>query len=160
MGKINLLENFFCPKYFTWKCIQVLTANSIMELARVCAKLLQSCLILCYTMDCSPPVTSVHGILQARILDRVGCHALLQGIFLTQGSNAHLLHCRQILHPEPWSPGSRSNCPQFTDFEPRGSDKFLICKSHTSEKGADSGFKPGVAWPPNPNSSGNTMSSS
>ena len=30
-----------------------------------------------------------------------GCHALLQGIFLTQGSNLHLLcllHCRQILH--------------------------------------------------------------
>ena len=32
----------------------------------------------------------------------VGCRALLQGIFLTQGSNLHLLqllHCRQILNP-------------------------------------------------------------
>ena len=28
----------------------------------------------------------------------VGCHALLQGIFLTQGSNLGLLHCRQILY--------------------------------------------------------------
>ena len=28
----------------------------------------------------------------------VGCHALLQGIFLTQGLNLGLLHCRQILH--------------------------------------------------------------
>ena len=31
----------------------------------------------------------------------MGCHALLQGIFSTQGSNPHflrLLHCRQILH--------------------------------------------------------------
>jgi len=28
----------------------------------------------------------------------VGCHFLLQGIFLTQGSNAHLWHCRRILH--------------------------------------------------------------
>ena len=27
----------------------------------------------------------------------VGCHALLQGIFLTQGLNLVLLHCRQIL---------------------------------------------------------------
>ena len=27
----------------------------------------------------------------------VGCHALLQGIFLTQGSNPGLLHCRRIL---------------------------------------------------------------
>ena len=29
---------------------------------------------------------------------RVGCHSLLQGIFLTQGSNPDLLHCRQILY--------------------------------------------------------------
>ena len=28
----------------------------------------------------------------------VGCHALLQGIFLTQGSNPGLPHCRWILH--------------------------------------------------------------
>ena len=29
----------------------------------------------------------------------VGCHALLQGIFSTQGLNLCLLHCRQILYP-------------------------------------------------------------
>ena len=28
----------------------------------------------------------------------VGCRALLQGIFLTQGLNPGLLHCRQILY--------------------------------------------------------------
>ena len=28
----------------------------------------------------------------------VGCHALLQGIFLTQESNQGLLHCTQILY--------------------------------------------------------------
>ena len=28
----------------------------------------------------------------------VGTHSLLQGIFLTQGSNPGLLHCRQILY--------------------------------------------------------------
>ena len=28
----------------------------------------------------------------------VGCHALLHGIFPTQGSNPGLLHCRQILY--------------------------------------------------------------
>ena len=33
--------------------------------------LLQSCLTLCDTMDCSPPDSSVHGILQARIVDWV-----------------------------------------------------------------------------------------
>ena len=37
----------------------------------VCAKLPQSCLILCNPMDCSQPGSSVHGILQARILERV-----------------------------------------------------------------------------------------
>ena len=46
-----------------------------------CAKSLQSCLTLCGPVDCSLPGSSVHGILQARIL---GCHALLQGFFLTQ----------------------------------------------------------------------------
>ena len=28
----------------------------------------------------------------------MGCHALLQGIFLTQESNQGLLHCRQSLY--------------------------------------------------------------
>ena len=34
-------------------------------------KLLQSCLILCDPMDCSPLGSSVHGILQARTLEWV-----------------------------------------------------------------------------------------
>ena len=37
--------------------------------ACVCAKLLQSCLTLCDPMDCNSPSSSVHGILQARILE-------------------------------------------------------------------------------------------
>ena len=40
----------------------------------------------------SLPGSSVHGIFQARILE---CHILLQGIFLTQGSNLCLL---RLLH--------------------------------------------------------------
>ena len=31
----------------------------------------QLCLTLCNSMDCSPPSSSVHGILQERILERV-----------------------------------------------------------------------------------------
>ena len=34
-----------------------------------CAKSLQSCLTLWDPMDCSPPGSFVHGILQARILE-------------------------------------------------------------------------------------------
>ena len=41
-------------------------------------------------MDCSPPGSSVHGILPART--RVGRPALLRGIFPTQGRNPCILH--------------------------------------------------------------------
>ena len=51
----------------------------------------------CDTVDCSLPGSSVHVILQARILDWV-VQSLLQGIFLTQGPNPDLLCCRQILY--------------------------------------------------------------
>ena len=39
----------------------------------------------------------LHGILQAGILEWVS-HFLLQRIFLTQGLNLGLVHCRQILY--------------------------------------------------------------
>ena len=46
-----------------------------------------------WTVACQAP--PVHGIFQARILEwvatRMGCHALLQGIFWTQGLNLCLL---------------------------------------------------------------------
>ena len=41
--------------------------------------IIQSCLTLCDSMDCSPPSSSVHGILQA-ILEWVVSHSLLQEI--------------------------------------------------------------------------------
>ena len=36
-----------------------------------CCSVAKLCLTLCNLMDCSPPGSSVHGILQARILERV-----------------------------------------------------------------------------------------
>ena len=69
-------------------------------------KVAQSCLTL-------PP----HGLQPARLLcpwntpgknTGVGCHSLFQEVFLTQGSNLGLAHCKQILyhlshqgHPHP-----------------------------------------------------------
>ena len=44
----------------------------------------QSCLTLWDPMDCNSPGSSFHGILQARILEWVASHSLLQGIFSTQ----------------------------------------------------------------------------
>ena len=41
-------------------------------------------------MNCSPPGSSVHGDSPSKNTG-VGCHALLQRIFLTQGSNSHLM---------------------------------------------------------------------
>ena len=53
--------------------------------------LIQSCLTLCNSMDCSPPGSSVH--VHSRKEYWSGFHSLLQGIFLIQGSNLGL-HCR------------------------------------------------------------------
>ena len=60
---------------------------------------IQLCPTLCDPMDCSPPVSSVHGILQERILEWVAM-ASSRGIFSTQGLNLHFL-C--LLH---WQAGS------------------------------------------------------
>ena len=46
------------------------------------ARLLQLCPTLCNPMDCSPPDSSDHGILQTKNTGE-GCHAVLQGIFPT-----------------------------------------------------------------------------
>ena len=64
-----------------------------------CVLVAQLCLTLFNPIDYSPPAgSSVHGTLQARILEWVGSHSPLQGIFLTQGTNPGLLYCRQILY--------------------------------------------------------------
>ena len=61
------------------------------------SKVTQSCLTVCNPMDCSLPGFSVHGILQARILEWVAI-SLSRGIFPTQGLNPGRLHHRQILY--------------------------------------------------------------
>ena len=66
----------------------------------------QSCLKLCDPMDCSPPVSSVLEDSSGKNIG-VGFHALLQGIFPTQGSNPGLAHCRHSFLPEP--PGKPKN---------------------------------------------------
>ena len=50
----------------------------------------QSCPALCNPMDCSPPGSSVHGDSPGKNTG-VGCHALLQRIFPTQGLNLRLM---------------------------------------------------------------------
>ena len=64
----------------------------------------QSCPTLCDPMDCSPPDSSVHGDSPGKNIG-VGGHALLQGIFPTQGTNPSLLF---LLH---WQVGSLPLAP-------------------------------------------------
>ena len=64
---------------------------------KVEALLIQLCPTLSDTVDCSPPDSSVHGILQARILESLTI-SFSSVIFPTQGLNLGLLHCRQTLY--------------------------------------------------------------
>ena len=68
---------------------------SLFSLLKV--KVAQSCLTLCDPMDCGPPDSSVHGVLQARILEWVAIPFSKKSV-LTQGLNRSPLHCRQILY--------------------------------------------------------------
>ena len=80
------IENTLCFKY-TWRV----------------------CVCVCVCVSCSVMSSSFwpHGLKLSSLLfpwdfpDKntgVSCHSFLQGIFLTQGLNPHLLHCRQILY--------------------------------------------------------------
>ena len=76
---------------------------------------IQSSQILCDSMDCSPPGSSVHGIFQARILERVAI-SLLQGIFPTQGSTHVSCIGRWILYHLPLKkPLKKQWCSNLTE---------------------------------------------
>ena len=68
------------------------------------AELLHLCPTLYDPMDHSPPGSSVHGDSSGKN-NGVGCHVLLQWIFLTQGSNPHFL---SFLH---WQADSLPQAP-------------------------------------------------
>ena len=77
-----LKQNWCPPRAFLFCFL----ADSIVKVYFVVAR---SCLPLCDPMGCSPPGSSPWD--SPGKTTGVGCHALLQGIFLTQGSNPHLL---------------------------------------------------------------------
>ena len=85
MKDIGKFDRLFCKKKirFLWHAVLCLVA--------------QPCPTLCNPMDCSPTGSSVHRDFPGKNTG-VGCHALLQGIFPTQGLNQGLLHCRQMLY--------------------------------------------------------------
>ena len=97
-------------------CPSVLSAGPVW----FCAKSLQSCPSLCDPVDCSPPGSSAHGILQARILERVDMPSSI-------GSS----------WPRDWT---HSSCitGRFFTAEPLGKPQVLVL-SH--------GISPSVCWP-------------
>ena len=79
--------------------------SDILDNVCVCVLVTPSCPTLCDPMDLSPPGSSVHPWDSPVKNTGVGYHSLLQGIFLTQGSNPGLLHYRQILYYRAtWKP--------------------------------------------------------
>ena len=74
----------------------------------------QSRLTLCDPMDCSPRGSCVHGIFQGRNTG-VGCHFLLQEIFVAQVSDPCLLHWQADSLPlryqeSPWTRVGHIKC--------------------------------------------------
>ena len=83
-------------KYKTAKWLSEEALQIAMKRRESESEVTQSCPTLCNPVGCSPPGSSVHGILQARILEWVAI-SFSRGIFPTQGSNPGLPHCRQML---------------------------------------------------------------
>ena len=81
------------------------------------AKSLQSCPTFCDLLYCSLPVSSSTGFSRQEFWS--GCYALLQGIFLTQGLNLHLL---RLLH---WK---ASSLPLVLPEKPK--EDIHMAKSH------------------------------
>ena len=82
------------------------------------AKSLQSCLTLCDPMDWSPPGSSVHGMLQARILEWVA-------ISSSRGSSQPRDRIPHLLH---WQEGSLPLVPPRKPKNPGRSVNLSICQ--------------------------------
>ena len=90
-------------KWLPWEKIR-LWLRDLLKISFTCqcscvGSVLQSCPTLCNPMGCSPPGSSVHGILQARILERVPI-PFSRGCCWPRDQTCllHILHCRRILY--------------------------------------------------------------
>ena len=67
--KVKRPNKKYVFKYIKINHVKIQSAPASIKCVHVHAKSLQLCLTLCDPMDCSPPGSSVHGTLQARILE-------------------------------------------------------------------------------------------
>ena len=98
-----------CLKWQNYEMKEIIGCqeSTLVQGRKVKVLVTQWCPALCDPMDCSQAGSSVHGILQARVLEWVAIPS--PRIFLTHGLNLHLLHWRQILYhlSHQGSPGAR-----------------------------------------------------
>ena len=94
---------------------------------------LQSCPTLCDPMDSGPPGSSVHGDSPGENTG-VGCCALLQGIFPTQGLNPRLLRLPHWSGPLPLVLlGSPSKQHLHQELASAGTPAYLTLHKHFSQ---------------------------
>ena len=88
MFHVGQCSSFLAGPYWGHTACWIEPSTLLCWIAMCCPKLLQSCPSFCNPMDWAHQPGKNTG---------VGCHALLQGIFLTQGPNPcllGLLHCQ------------------------------------------------------------------
>ena len=90
-SQIKCHEHFWFVKELLHACGNQQHDNNEAMPSCMHAKSLQSCLTLCDPMDGWPPAGLLCPWNSPGKNTGVDCQALLQGIFLTQGSNLHLL---------------------------------------------------------------------
>ena len=78
-------------------------------------------------MDCSPPGSSVHGVLQVRILEWIAI-PFSRGIFPMQGLNLGPHCCRQILYHLSHQ-GNPFQNPQWMPETKDNSEPLIYCFS-------------------------------
>ena len=73
-AQYSCLSRLFLEFKGNWTGMELTLLNSITQQQSalyLCVLVTQSCLMLCHPVDCSPPGFSVHGVLQARIVEWV-----------------------------------------------------------------------------------------
>ena len=93
----NHCVSFLCPQEPIFAALGSISLLLTMLSLKVKVLVTQSCPTPCEPMNCSPPGSSVHGILQARMQEWVAM-LFFKGICPIQGSNPGLPHHRQILY--------------------------------------------------------------
>ena len=98
---LHILSSIYCLQIFWRRPFWLVWGDSSYN--RMCVlKSLQSCPTLCKPINCSLLGSSVHGILQARILEWGQCPSPGDLIFPTQGSKlnlSYLLHWQAVSLP-------------------------------------------------------------